>query len=95
MFLTKVNITDNGTSTTEHMFSFRLDTTSDDLKLVLYTYQKVEENSVETYSESAPRCLNSMSLEDIVQTHAYTQAVEDAKQNIETALGFSSNRFTL
>lgn len=87
MFLTQVNITAKGTSIAEHMFSFRLDTTSDNLKLALYSYRKVEDGkSVDTYSELAPSCLNSVKLEDVMQTRFYAQAVEDAKQNIRTAL---------
>ena len=71
----------------EHMFSFRLDTTSDDLKLILYSYRKVQKKkSMDTYSESSPRCLNTLSIEDVMQTRFYTQAVEDAKQNIRNAL---------
>lgn len=86
MFLTQVNYI-GGPKRTEHMFSFRLDTTSDNLRLALYSYRKVEGGkSVDSYSELAPSCLNSVSLEDVMQTRFYTQAVEDAKQNIKIAL---------
>lgn len=87
MFLTQVNYIGGSMERDEHMFSFRLDTTSDDLKLILYSYRKVQKKkSVDTYSELSPRCLNTLSIEDVMQTRFYTQAVEDAKQNIRNAL---------